>query len=67
MALYEFHLRRNGYAGNRVYHELADDLEALKTAEALSSNFDVEVASGFRFVAHIKRGTFADIRQRVSA
>jgi hypothetical protein len=49
MALYRFWLRENGedYA-QQVDHELADDLQALRTAKALSVDFDVEVTRGGR-------------------
>jgi hypothetical protein len=62
MDLYRFWLRRNGEDdAQEVDYELADDLEALRTAEALSVDFDVEVTHGARFVARIMK------RSRVTA
>jgi hypothetical protein len=60
MASYLFQLR-DGDVEQQVHHDLRDDLEALKTAEFLAANFDVEVSCEARLVvrirkAHVPRG-----------
>ena len=58
MALYQFQLRTNADdVAQQVDHELADDVEAFKTAEALSVDFNVEITQGRRFVVHIMKGS----------
>ena len=67
MALYLFHLRNDDGVAEPVDHDLPDDLEAFKVAEALSSDFDVEVVQGDRFVAHVMRGSVAAKQQKFAA
>ena len=55
MPSYHFHLHKDGEAADQMQRELASDFEAYSTAEKLSSNFNVEVSRGGRFVALIRK------------
>lgn len=67
MPLYQFHLRHADGSMNQVDQELGDDLAAFKVAEALSSDFDVEVVQNTRFIAHIMKASIAAKREKFAA
>ena len=54
MPVYIFQLG-DGEVEEEVSQDLSDDLEALKTAEILAANFDVEVSCRGRFVARVAK------------
>lgn len=53
MASYRFRFFRNGEFAYQANHQHKDDLDALKSAEALAAKFDVQVWRSNRFVAHV--------------
>ena len=56
MALYQIFQFRNGELVGEVKRQCADDLDALDAARALCMEFAVEVYTGLRLVARIKKG-----------
>jgi hypothetical protein len=56
MFFYRFNFSLDGLLIYKADHEFVDDLDALDVAQRLSKDFDIEVISGDRFVARVKRG-----------
>jgi hypothetical protein len=53
---YTFNYSLDGLLIYKTEHEFADDLDALDVAQHLAKDFEIEVVSGDRFVARVKRG-----------
>lgn len=56
MARYNFCFQVDGKTFDEIEHDCGDDLEALRLAQSLSEECDVQIWIGERLVAHVKEG-----------
>jgi hypothetical protein len=56
MFSYRFDFRLDGAVLHSAEHQFDDDLDALDEAARLSEDFEIEIVSGERFVARVKKG-----------